>query len=67
MTKTIKPLLIIRLCLIERISEWTNSFKKSMPENVKILRSNANKEMKKSSGLKIDSNLNIRKYPDINT
>lgn len=38
-----------------------------MPENVKILRSNDNKVMKKSSGLKIDSNLNIRKYPDINT
>jgi hypothetical protein len=44
------------------ISEWTK-IKKSIPENcVKKLKSDDNEKIKKSLGLKIDSNLNIRNH-----
>ena len=44
------------------ISEWAK-IKKSIPENfVKKLKSNDNEKIKKSLGLKIDSNLNIRNH-----
>jgi hypothetical protein len=44
------------------ISEWAK-IKKSIQENfVKKLKSDDNKKIKKSLGLKIDSNLNIRNH-----
>ena len=43
-----------------------DNFLKSLPENVvKKLRSNGKEKMKKSFGLKTDSNLNIRNHNNI--
>jgi late competence protein required for DNA uptake (superfamily II DNA/RNA helicase) len=67
-TKTIIPLLIIRLYLIDWMIKGTGyqnrqKLKKSIPEYfVKKLKSDDNEKIKKSLGLKIDSNLNIRNH-----
>jgi hypothetical protein len=47
---------------LELVSEWAK-IKKSIQENfVKKLKSDDNEKIKKSLGLKIDSNLNIRNH-----
>ena len=61
-------MLIIRLYLIDWMIKGTGyqngqKLKKTIPENfVKKLKSDDNEKIKKSLGLKIDSNLNIRNH-----